>query len=187
MSVEILVDITLLVFLCITAVAIIVIRDLLVGTILLGIFSLVMAAMYLTLSAPDVAITEAAVGAGISTIMFLCALVLTGREASSKPMKVFAPLIVVFITGGLLVYATLDMPAFGDPNAPIHQHLAPHYINESYNEIGIPNIVTSILASYRGFDTLGEVFVVFAAAMAVLLLIGDFFTGKKNKENVNGK
>ena len=55
------------------------------------------------------------------------------------------------------------MPAFGDPNAPVHTHVAPRYIGESGEEVGIPNIVTSVLASYRGFDTLGEVTVVFTA------------------------
>ena len=64
------------------------------------------------------------------------------------------------------------MPHFGDPQAPIHEHVAPRYIYTSPTEIGIPNMVTSVLASYRGYDTLGEVTVVFTAGVGVLVLLG---------------
>jgi multicomponent Na+:H+ antiporter subunit B len=63
------------------------------------------------------------------------------------------------------------MPPFGDPANPIHHHVAPHYLEESEHEIGIPNVVTSVLASYRGYDTMGETTVIFAAAVGVLLLL----------------
>jgi multicomponent Na+:H+ antiporter subunit B len=82
------------------------------------------------------------------------------------------PLGVVVVTGLVLVYGTLDMPFLGDPDAPIHQHVAPRYIEQSYDEVGMPNIVTSVLASYRGFDTLGEVVVIFTAGLGVLTLLG---------------
>ncbi|MCK4940322.1 MAG: cation:proton antiporter, partial [Rhodospirillaceae bacterium] len=70
------------------------------------------------------------------------------------------------------VYGTLDMPHYGDANAPIHSHTAPRYIERSGAEVGPPNIVTSVLASYRGYDTLGETAVVFTAAIGVLVIIG---------------
>jgi multicomponent Na+:H+ antiporter subunit B len=76
------------------------------------------------------------------------------------------------VTGAFLVFGTLDMPHYGDPQAPIHQHVAPRYIEVSGDEIGVPNIVTSVLASYRGYDTLGETVVIFTAGVAVLMLIG---------------
>ena len=79
---------------------------------------------------------------------------------------------LVLATGGLLVYGTLDMPRYGDANAPIHQHVANRYIEKSGAEVGPPNIVTSILASYRGYDTFGETVVVFTAAVGVLAIIG---------------
>ena len=65
----------------------------------------------------------------------------------------------------------LDMPMFGDPKAPVHQHVAPRYIKQSPKEVGIPNMVTSVLASYRGYDTLGEVTVIFTAGIGVLALL----------------
>ena len=74
------------------------------------------------------------------------------------------------------------MPDFGDANAPIHNHVAPRYLNDSAREIGLPNVVTSVLASYRGYDTLGETFVVFTAAMGVLAIIGRGRRRKKPKE-----
>ncbi len=85
------------------------------------------------------------------------------------------------LTGALLIYATLDMPHYGDPTAPIHHHVAPHYIEKSAQEVGPPNMVTSILASYRGFDTLGEVTVVFTAAVGVMALIGR--SRRRKKQN----
>lgn len=79
---------------------------------------------------------------------------------------------VVVLTGAALIYATFDMPAFGDADAPVNQHVAPRYLNDSFAEVGLPNVVTSVLASYRGYDTLGEVTVIFTAAVAVMLLMG---------------
>ena len=79
---------------------------------------------------------------------------------------------LVLATGGVLIYGTLDMPRYGDANAPINQHVANRYIEKSGHEVGPPNVVTSVLASYRGYDTLGETAVVFTAAVGVLMIIG---------------
>lgn len=85
-------------------------------------------------------------------------------------MKKLAIIAVIFI-GIILFWAVEDMPAFGDPDAPANQHVARMYIERTLPDIGIDNIVTAILASYRGFDTLGEVVVIFTAGISVLLLI----------------
>ena len=79
---------------------------------------------------------------------------------------------VVVVTGAALVYGTLDMPGFGDPDAPVQQHVAPRYLEQSPEEIGIPNVVTVVLASYRGYDTLGELTVIFTAGVGILALLG---------------
>jgi multicomponent Na+:H+ antiporter subunit B len=63
------------------------------------------------------------------------------------------------------------MPRYGDPSAPIHQHVMPAYIQATPTEIGVPNVVTAVLASYRGYDTLGEVTVIFTAGVGVLILL----------------
>ena len=162
----------LLSFLAITAIAVVRMRDLFAVVMLFGIFSLLSAAIFVTLDAVDVAFTEAAVGAGISTVLMLATLALTARTEPPPRHGALLPLLVVCVTGGTLVYGTLDMPRFGDPQAPIHQHVAPRYLQDSPAEIGLPNVVTSVLASYRGYDTLGEVTVIFTAGTAVLMLLG---------------
>jgi multicomponent Na+:H+ antiporter subunit B len=168
-----LVDILLLAFLAICAIAILRLRDLFAMAMMFGLFSLISAGLFTTMDAPDVAFTEAAVGAGISTILILATLAQTSRrERRQDKRRVLVPLTVVWITGAVLIYGTADLPAFGDPDAPAHNHVAPHYLLESPREIGIPNVVASVLASYRGFDTLGEVVVVFAAVIGVICLIG---------------
>lgn len=136
-----------------------------------GIYSLHTALIFVALDAVDVAFTEAAVGAGISTVLFMATLRLTGHKEKEKQQMSMIPILVVAITGAALIYGTSDMPYFGDPNNPVHQHVAPRYIEDSPEEVGIPNMVTSVLASYRGFDTLGEVTVVFTAAVGVMMLL----------------
>ena len=133
--------------------------------------TLLSAGVFTLLDAVDVAFTEAAVGAGISTILVLGTLALTDQvEVPSK--RSLLPVAIVALTGAALIYGTLDMPAFGDPDAPIHQHVAPRYLAETPDAIGIPNVVTAVLASYRGYDTLGELVVIFTAGVGVLLLLG---------------
>lgn len=167
-----LIDLILLAMLAITALRVIFLKDLFAVVMLFGIYSFLSALIFVNLDAVDVAFTEAAVGAGISTVLMLGTLALTGRKEKSNNHTAVLPLVVVLITGAALIYGTIDMPAFGDQNNPAHQHVAPRYIEESPKEIGLPNMVTSVLASYRGFDTLGETAVVFAAAIGVLSLLG---------------
>ena len=168
-----LIDIVLFALLVGTAIAIIRLRDLFASVMLMGIFSLLSASLFVVLDAVDVAFTEASVGAGVSTILMLATLArIRVQEKASAPQFQVIPFLLVVVTGAALIFATLDMPAFGDPNDPIHHHVAPRYIEESPHEIGIPNIVTSVLASYRGYDTFGETTVIFTAAIGVLLLGG---------------
>jgi multicomponent Na+:H+ antiporter subunit B len=156
-----------------TALAFVVVRNLFAVVMLSGIFSLSAAVLYVVMDAVDVAFTEAAVGAGIATVLGLATLALI-RVPDEKPSthNAIGPFLLVLITGAILITSTFDMPLYGDPDAPIHQHVAPRYIEESGREIGVPNIVTSVLASYRGYDTLGEVTVIFTAAAGVLVLLG---------------
>lgn len=146
-------------------------RDLLAVIMVFSANSLLAAGMFMVMDAPDVAFTEAAVGAGVSTILMLLALRYCARhERPGRPQ--WLPLAVVVLTGAVLVWGTMDLPPVGEPGNPAHLHVAPRYLQESGQEIGIPNVVTSVLASYRGFDTLGEVIVVFTAGLGVWLLIG---------------
>ena len=166
------VNIVLLGLLAITAVAAIRLHDLFAVVMMFGVYSLLAATVFVVLDAVDVAFTEAAVGMGISTILMLATLGLVGRWERRPAHRPFLPLLVVVVTGAALIYGTLDMPHFGDPDAPVHHHVAPRYLEKSPDEIGIPNVVTSVLASYRGYDTLGELTVIFTAGVGVLALLG---------------
>ncbi len=147
-----------------------------------GVYSLIAAAMFVALDAVDVAFTEAAVGAGISTVLMVGALSLTKQREKIPVHTPLLPMIVVLVTGAALIYGTFDMPNFGDPDAPANRYLVDRYIQDSPTEIGIPNIVTSVLASYRGYDTLGEVTVIFTAGVAVLMLIGGAWRRRDRSE-----
>ena len=168
-----LINVILLGLLFVVAIAIARMRSLFAIVMLSGIYSLISATWFVALDAVDVAFTEAAVGAGISTALLLGAMLLTSRTAKpEKRSTAIVPLLVVIAVGCMLVYATIDLPAFGDPESPANTYVGTAYIERTPQDIGVPNIVTAVLASYRGFDTLGEVGVVFAAALAVILLLG---------------
>lgn len=118
----ILIDAALLVLVAITAIAAVSLRNLVSCVMMLAIYSLLMSLVWVNMDAVDVAFTEAAVGAGISTILLLGALVLTGNREKKERVIHWPALLAVIVTGGALIYGTVDMPAFGDPNAPVHTH-----------------------------------------------------------------
>ncbi|MCW8092758.1 DUF4040 domain-containing protein [Alteromonas sp. ASW11-130] len=166
------VDIFLLVFLIASAVGILFTHQLFAMAMLFGLYSLLVASLFILLDAPDVAFTEAAVGTGIATVLMLATLAAT-KESKEKPRKKLSKsaLTISIFTGALLLYGTTGLPKFGDPEAPIHTQMADRFIQQGQAETGVPNLVTAVLASYRGFDTLGEVTVVFTAGVGVLLLL----------------
>ena len=85
-------------------------------------------------------------------------------------MKTFG-LIAVALCGGLLIYGTIEFPGWGDPYSPASTYLSPYYIEHSIPDTSVPNIVTAVLADYRGFDTMFETTVVFAAGIACIFLL----------------
>ena len=153
------------------AIVIVRLKDLLAVAMLLGLYGLLSASLFVSMDAVDVAFTEASVGAGISTLLMLTTIAMTGRTQHSSTYRPIFALVLIALTGGLLIYGTMDMPYFGFAEAPAHLHVAPRYILDSMQEIGVPNAVTSVLASYRGFDTFGEVVVIFTAGIGVLVLL----------------
>lgn len=171
----------LLTLLVITAMGIVRTRNLFVAVMLLGIFSLLIAINFFILDAVDVALTEAAVGAGISTVLFLGALALTSERERLGTRNRWLSLAVVASATLVVLYATFDKPRFGDPQAPVHQHVAPWYLEKTPEYIDIPNVVTAVLGSFRGYDTLGEVFVVFTAGIGVLFLLSARRGGANNR------
>lgn len=155
----------------ITTIGIIKLRNLFSVVILSTIYSFLMASLLLIFDAVDVALTEAAVGAGISTVLMLSVLHYTKRNEEKPKHSSILAILVCITVGGLLIYGTYGLPAFGAANTPLHTHVSSQYLLRSLPETGVPNVVTSVLASYRGFDTLGEVIVVFTAAIGVISLL----------------
>lgn len=177
------IDLLLLFFLVVCAIAAISSRDLLSSTIILGAYSLVMAVVWMRLNAVDVAFTEASVGAGMSAMLMIAALSRTKRgegdydenqavrRSNEFDIRKASLFLVVLVTAGILVYGTMDMPDFGDKDAPAHTHVAKRYIEKGYEETAELNMVSAVLASYRGYDTMGETTVIFTAGIAVILLL----------------
>lgn len=184
--------IPILALLAVTAVTIARIRNLWAAVMFTGIYSFLSASWMLILDAPDVAFTEAAVGAGISTILMLATLSLVPRKKSkdgsiqnsdfetkrNSHQIAWGPLLVAIGTGAMLIYGTLDMPHFGSADAPIQTYPNPSFVEKSQPDMhGLPNVVTAVLGSYRGYDTLGETAVIFTAGIAVLLIL------RRNKDD----
>lgn len=161
----------LLSLLVVTALAVVRTKNLFVAVMLMAIFSLLMAANFFILDAADVALTEAAIGAGITTVLFLSALALTAEKEHSQTVGRVAALAVVTVLAAVVIWATFDKPRLGDPDAPVHQHVAPWYLEKTPELVGIPNVVTAVLGTFRAYDTLGEVFVVFAASIGVMFVL----------------
>lgn len=167
---ETIVDLILITLLVVIAGGILRVHNLFAVVMLMGIYSLVSAGFFVLLDAQDVAFTEAAVGAGVSTILTLGTLSIVGRHKKATPTIQFIPLFVVLVTGGALIYGSFGLPPWGDAANPIHHHVAPRYI-DSRGEVDVDNTVSAVLASYRGYDTMGETTVVFAAMVGVFALI----------------
>lgn len=153
------------------AVAVVRVRDLFAGAMLFAIYSLLSASLFTVLDAGDVALTEAAVGAGISTILILTVLTLVRRTEHPVKGHNRLALAVVLVTGAALLYASLDLPEFGAADNPAHEHVGPYYTTQSYSDTGVPNMVAAVLASYRSIDTLGEAVVILTAGLAVFALL----------------
>ncbi len=147
-------------------------RNLFAVVVMAGIYSFLMATVLVALDAVDVAMTEASVGAGISTVLLLGALYLTKGEEAKAAGRWGLPLLASAGVGAILVYGTLGLPAFSDAQALRFIPMSsPRYLAKSLEETGVPNVVTSVLASYRGYDTLGETTVVFTAGAGVVALL----------------
>lgn len=221
-------SINLALFIASIVIALLIIRSssLLSATVLTGFFSLLMTLLWVNMGAMDVAFTEAAVSAGISTILLIAALSVMGFDERPRPVR-FGTIakLVLFIVAGLLLYGTLDMPRFGDPDAPIHTLRAPDYIqqtvggrsrhhqalasfgkmqqSESLSSIDpivtagsthagdfgghAPNFVTTLLAAYRGFDTMFETSVIFSAGLSLILLIKPLRRQRHKKRRLKGE
>lgn len=160
-------------------------------------FSLIMAVVWILLKSHDLAITEAAVGAGITSVLYFLTLkkirAIDVRNKGEKPephesvpaqiahyfthntalrtiYKIFS--VVFCITfAGILLYMITYLPKFGGAGNPGVNEVTERYIEQGLYEAGTLNIVTGLVLFYRAFDTFGESTVLFLAASVVLVLL----------------
>lgn len=155
----------------ITCIKLITSKNLVESIIIMSVFSLFIGICYLFLDAPDVAMTETALGACLSTCVLLNLTKVVGEDVgrTRRSKIVFASILCsAFII--CLSWAALDLPEFGANDSSLQTHLTKYYVENTHQDIAIPSIVAAILASYRGFDTLGETAVILIAGLAVIVI-----------------
>jgi len=158
--------------LTIIAIRVIFSKDLLETIIIMSVFSLLISLIYLIMDAPDVAMTEIALGACLSTCVLLNFIRIVGVSNESLRFKnVVIPLMLCLSFIVILTIAGLDLPQYGNGDSAVQTHVSKYYIDNTSAEIGVKSMVAAILASYRGFDTLGETSVILIAGLAVLLIL----------------
>jgi multicomponent Na+:H+ antiporter subunit B len=192
----VIIDLCLLVLVTSLGVAAVAVRNLLGATMLMSIYSLLMASVWTNMDSMDVAFTEAAVGAGVSTVLLIGALVQVGNQ--EKPSRWISPaaLAATAATAIALIYGTTDMPRFGDPKSPANRNpvsigyirqdvqkendYRDHYARQphvptaerpDYFHGHVPNMVTAVIVSYRGYDTMYETTVIFIAGVSMILFL----------------
>jgi multicomponent Na+:H+ antiporter subunit B len=168
-------DFCILTLIVICAFATIMVKDLLSAAIIFGAYSFLMCLLWTEMGAVDVAFTEASVGAGVSTVLFFAAVYQTSRvvkpRRSGRWLAKAIALMATLLIGLVLLIAEADFPGFGDAFTPASLHVSPYYITQTLHDTNVPNMVTSVLADYRGFDTMFETAVIFTAGLAVIAIL----------------
>jgi multicomponent Na+:H+ antiporter subunit B len=160
--------------LVVCALALVGVRSLFASVALLSAYSGLLALLFAELGAVDVAFTEAVVGAGVSTVLFIALLRRVDPQTVPRRAPVQRLLAAAAVAGlvAVLLLGVGGLPAAGDPHAPASVHVAPEYAARSIEDMQTPNVVTAVLGDYRGFDTLIETAVILAAAVGCAVLLG---------------
>ena len=166
-------DMIVFVVLLITAVLALRAKDLLTSVALLSAYSLFTSVLFAGVTALDVALVEVALGAGLTGLLLVLAILATTRETSSGPSArtriVVGAVVAAFLA--VMLYASSGLPDRGEPDTPAHQGIAEIYLESSLEDTETPNVVTALLADYRSADTLGETMVILTAALAATLVL----------------
>lgn len=157
-----------------SAIATAVLRDVLGAIIAFAAYSLGISIIWVFLRAPDVGLTEAAVGAGVTTVLFLLTITKTVRPSSERVTESidWTAVAVAVLLVGVLASTLGALPPVGSAETPVAtSEVTEYYLENAYKETEVKNAVTAVLAAYRGFDTLGEAVVVFAAGIGLLVVL----------------
>lgn len=137
-----------------------------------GLFSISCAILYFFLQSPDVAMTEASIGVFLSTAFFLMTarIIKTENFLVLSKFKLFLTLIC-FVSVTLILYCgVLTLGNFGNIESARGGSGA-LYLLLSYKEYHIANVVTTVLASLRGFDTMGETIIILTSALGIFAIL----------------
>lgn len=174
-----------------TALAVFFTKKNLTAIIIFTAYSLIMSLVWVIIKSPDLAITEAAVGAGITSLLFYVTLSSVDelkefehmgfkKKPDKKNSKAFtgvgvAITVVIVI---LLLFSVSNLPPYGSAENPSVNQVFDRYVESGVTETGAINLVASVILDYRAFDTFGEAIMIFTALMAVMMLV------KKEKEKL---
>lgn len=180
-------EILLLLALVGTALAVAFTKKNLSAVIIFTVYSLVMSVVWVVLKSPDLAITEAAVGAGITSLLFYIVLsnlnelkefenikykkMKKNKLEKNKKSYNFFGIVFTLIIVVLLLVTVNSLPPYGGADNPAVNEVFDRYVNEAVNETGALNIVAAVILDYRAFDTFGEAVMLFTATMAVVSLL----------------
>jgi multicomponent Na+:H+ antiporter subunit B len=151
------------------------------NVILLSVFSVLISICYLLMDAPDVAMTEVALGSCLSSCVLLNFLKLLKTSNATERNKTLTTLTICTLFFVSLIYISSFLPEYGNRDATLHGHISKYYIENTKSEIGITSFAAAILASYRGYDTLGETSVILIAGLAILLILSTNINDKRTK------
>jgi multicomponent Na+:H+ antiporter subunit B len=137
--------------------------------ITLAAYSLICALLYILMDAPDVSLTEAAINACISTCILLVVqkTLIINEDQSNFNLFIFLLCFLIFL---ILTFIILTLFPFGSYET-ITNKTAAYYLDNTHRDIGINSVVAAILASYRGYDTLGETLVILTAGISVIMIL----------------
>jgi multicomponent Na+:H+ antiporter subunit B len=149
-------------------------RENILKVIALSLCSLFVCLIYLLLDAPDVAMTEGSIGVCVSSVIFV--LFISKIKEAKKQSLDLRRIFYVLVSLGSVIFLFYNiypiLPEYGDLSSAVNTGTSKYYIDNTEAEIQIPAFVAAILASYRGFDTMGETLVVLIAGLAVYLIMG---------------
>lgn len=166
-------EVVLLVFVLACGLATALLRDVLASIIAFGAYSLGIAVIWVLLRAPDVGLTEAAVGAGVMTVLFLLTIAKTVRPARDRALeRIDFRALAVAVALVFVLSTTLGaLPPVGAADSPVvTDDVTEHYLDNAKKETQVKNAVTAVLAAFRGLDTLGEAVVVYSAGVGLLVV-----------------
>lgn len=129
------------------------------------VFGLLAALAWLRLQAPDVALAEAAIGAGITGALLLEAVARRRRRGADRPASLPRRPVLAVLAGALAVAVGTSALLLRAPDAA----LGP-LVRKSIDDAAARHAVTAVLLDFRAYDTLLEVAVLLVAAVAFLAL-----------------